>query len=110
MVLLGLGQGAKLDATAFSHRDAVAEFIAAAGRADPAEGEARISAARRYGAAVEPFATGVYVNDLADEGQGGVRRAYRAENLARPAALKSRYDSDNIFHLTQNVPATCRPR
>ncbi len=91
--------------TAFSHRDALIEFVARAGWTDPAEDQARISIARRYGAAIEPYASGVYVNDLADEGQEGVRRAYGAGQLARLATLKDRYDPENIFHLNHNIPA-----
>ena len=90
--------------TAFSHRDALIEFVARAGWTDPAEDQARISIARRYGAAIEPYASGVYVNDLADEGQEGVRRAYGAGQLARLATLKDRYDPENIFHLNHNIP------
>jgi hypothetical protein len=50
--------------TAFGHRDALVEFVAVADWTDPAQDQARMAAARRYGAAVEPFASGVYVNDL----------------------------------------------
>jgi FAD/FMN-containing dehydrogenase len=46
---------------------------------------------------------GAYVNVLGDEGEAGVRRAYPAEMLARLAALKRRYDPDNVFHLNQNI-------
>jgi FAD/FMN-containing dehydrogenase len=94
------------DETAFSHRDALVEFVAVAGWTDPAEDEARMAAARRYGAAVEPFASGVYVNDLTDEGEAGIRRAYSPDKLARLAALKDRHDPDNVFHLNHNI----RPR
>jgi hypothetical protein len=52
---------------------------------------------------VEPFASGVYVNDLTDEGQAGVRRAYGADTLARLVALKDRYDPGNVFHLNHNI-------
>ena len=34
--------------------------------------------ARRDAAAVEPFASGVYINALGHEGQAGVQRAYGA--------------------------------
>ena len=91
------------DETAFSHRDALVEFVAVAGWTDPAEDEARMAAARRYGAAVEPFASGVYVNDLGDEGEAGVQRAYGPDKLARLAALKDRYDPENVFHLNHNI-------
>ena len=98
------------DETAFSHRDALVEFVARAGWTDPAEDQARISIARRYGAAIEPYASGVYVNDLTDEGQEGVRRAYGPGQMARLAALKDRYDPDNIFHLNHNIPAASPQR
>jgi FAD/FMN-containing dehydrogenase len=94
------------DQTAFSHRDALVEFVAVANWTDPAEDLPRVAAARRYAGAVEPFASGVYVNALGDEGQAGVRRAYGAGKLARLAALKDRYDPDNLFHLNHNI----RPR
>ena len=92
--------------TAFSHRDALIEFVARAGWSAPAEDQARISIARRYGAAIEPYASGVYVNDLTDEGQDGVRRAYGSGQMARLTTLKDRYDPDNIFHFNHNVPAS----
>jgi FAD/FMN-containing dehydrogenase len=91
------------DEAAFSHRDALVEFVAVAAWTDPAEDEARMSAARRWAAAIEPFASGVYVNDLADEGEAGVRRAYSPQKLARLATLKQRYDPDNRFHLNHNI-------
>ena len=91
------------DDSAFSHRNILVEFVASAAWTDPAEDDQRITAARRYGAALEPFASGVYVNVLGDEGEAGVRRAYPAAKLARLAALKRRYDPDNLFHLNQNI-------
>jgi FAD/FMN-containing dehydrogenase len=94
--------------TAFGHRDALVEFVAVAGWSDPAQDQARMAAARRYGAVVEPFASGVYVNDLTDEGQTGIRRAYGPDKLARLAVLKDRYDPGNLFHLNHNVRPTVR--
>jgi FAD/FMN-containing dehydrogenase len=94
--------------TAFGHRDALVEFVAVAGWTDPAQDLVRISAARRYGAVVEPFASGVYVNDLTDEGQAGIQRAYGPGTLARLAALKDRYDPGNVFHLNHNIRPTVR--
>jgi FAD/FMN-containing dehydrogenase len=94
------------DETAFSHRDALVEFVAVANWTDPAEDRPRMAAARRYAGAVEPFASGVYVNALGDEGEEGVQRAYSPDKLARLAALKARYDPENVFHLNHNI----RPR
>jgi FAD/FMN-containing dehydrogenase len=89
--------------TAFSHRDAKYEFITSAGWEDPAEDEWRMAAPRRFAAAIMPFASGVYVNGLSDEGAAGVRHAYYAETLARLTAVKDRYDPDNVFHLNHNI-------
>jgi FAD/FMN-containing dehydrogenase len=91
------------DEAAFSHRRALIEFGCATSWVDPEEDGDRTTAARAYGAALEPFASGVYVNALGDEGQDGVRRAYPAAKLARLAELKRRYDPDNAFHLNQNI-------
>jgi FAD/FMN-containing dehydrogenase len=99
------------DETAFGHRDALVEFVAVAAWTDPAQDQPRMAAARRYGAAVEPFASGVYVNDLTDEGQAGIQRAYGSDTLARLAALKDRYDPGNVFHLNHNIrPRKQQPR
>jgi FAD/FMN-containing dehydrogenase len=92
------------DETAFSHRDAAFEFVAAARWTDPAEDDVRIAAARRCAAALDRFASGAYVNVLTDEGAGGVARAYPPHKLARLTALKDAYDPDNVFHLNQNIP------
>jgi FAD/FMN-containing dehydrogenase len=91
------------DDSAFSHRNTLVEFVASTAWTDPAEDDQRITAARRYGAALEPFASGVYVNALGDEGEAGVRRAYPAGKLVQLAALKRRYDPSNLFHLNQNI-------
>lgn len=89
--------------TAFSHRDTMFEFVAAARWSHPAEDELRIPAARRRAAAIDQFATGVYVNTLSDEGTEGVRRAYPPDKLARLTALKDIYDPGNAFHLNHNI-------
>jgi FAD/FMN-containing dehydrogenase len=91
-------------ATAFSHRGTAFEYVAATSWTDPAEDQARMTAARRCAAAITPFAHGAYVNTLSDEGAEGVRRAYPAHKLARLVAVKGAYDPDNAFHLNQNIP------
>jgi FAD/FMN-containing dehydrogenase len=89
--------------SAFSQRDAMFEFVAAARWTDASEDEERIAAARRYAASLEPFASGMYVNAMSDEGATGVARAYPPAKLARLRALKTAYDPDNVFHLNQNI-------
>jgi FAD/FMN-containing dehydrogenase len=91
------------DATAFSHRGALVEFVAAARWEDAAEDEARMAAARRYAATLAPYASGAYVNALGDEGDAGVRRAYPPHKLARLRALKQVWDPDNVFHRNHNI-------
>jgi FAD/FMN-containing dehydrogenase len=89
--------------SAFSQRDATFEFVAAARWSDVAEDEERMSAARRYAASLEPFASGIYVNVMTDEGAAGGARAYSPAKLDRLRALKTAYDPDNVFHLNQNI-------
>jgi FAD/FMN-containing dehydrogenase len=91
------------DDTAFSHRGTAFELGASTGWTDPGEDEVRIGTARSYAATLEPFASGVYVNVLGDEGAAGVRRAYSAGKLARLTAVKDTYDPQNVFHLNQNI-------
>jgi FAD/FMN-containing dehydrogenase len=90
--------------TAYSKRDTAFEFVAASRWDDPAEDDARIEAARRYGRAIEPFASGIYVNAMSDEGIEGVRLAYSPAKLERLVAVKDTYDPDNVFHLNANIP------
>lgn len=53
--------------------------------------------------ALRPFARGVYVNNLEDEGPERIREAYGPayERLAR---VKGRYDPGNLFRMNQNIP------
>jgi FAD/FMN-containing dehydrogenase len=91
------------DATAFSHRHARFEYVAAAKWSDPDEDGLRIGTAWRAAAKLVPFASGAYVNALSDEGAAGVRRAYTEAKRARLTAVKDAYDPDNVFHLNHNI-------
>ncbi|HEV7651293.1 MAG TPA: FAD-binding oxidoreductase [Actinophytocola sp.] len=88
---------------AFGHRGTLFEWGAGTRWTDPAEDGARIAAARHSAAALAPYASGVYVNAVGDEGAAGVRRAYPAAKLAKLTALKDAYDPDNVFHLNANI-------
>ncbi len=98
------------DETAYSHREAAFDFLAISAWEDPAEDDARIADVRRAWSTVAPHAlSGVYVNNLGDEGADRVRAAYGAEKYARLQAIKHRYDPENVFHRNANiVPATHR--
>jgi FAD/FMN-containing dehydrogenase len=91
------------DDSAFSHRDALVEFFAGQAWTDPAEDAERMASARAFGAALAPFASGVYVNALFEGGPAEITRAYGESKLARLAALKRRWDPENVFHLNQNI-------
>jgi len=97
-----IGEVANED-SAFSHRAALVEFFGGQTWTDPAEDEARMAAAQAFGAALAPYASGAYVNALFEEGEAGLRRAYGEAKLTRLAAMKRRYDPENVFHLNQNI-------
>lgn len=94
------------DDCAFSHRDTFVEYVCSSRWTDQAEDDGRIEAARRCAGAIDPFASGVYVNVLIDEGSRGVRRAYPEQKLTRLTELKDRWDPDNVFHLNHNIVPT----
>ena len=96
------------EATAFSQRGTAFEYVCATRWTDPAEDAARMAAARICAGRLDPFASGVYVNVLTDEGEAGVRRAYPADKLAPLTALKDAVDPDNVFHLNQNIRPSAR--
>ena len=90
-------------ATAYVNRDALYDSFPIAIWQSPEDDAANIAWARTLWAELRSFATGgVYVNTLGEEGEDRVRAAYGG-NYARLAALKAKYDPDNVFRLNQNV-------
>ena len=96
------------DAAAFGHRDAVFDFTILTVWQDPAEDGEHIAWAREFHAALQPHATGVYVNNLGVEGADRVRAAYAPATFSRLVALKDRYDPENVFRLNQNIAPSRR--
>jgi FAD/FMN-containing dehydrogenase len=95
------------DATAFGQRDA--RFNASALAIwEPSEApERHIAWARTYAGAVEPAATGGYINYLtADASADEVAAAYGRKRFERLVALKDRYDPTNMFRFNQNIEPT----
>jgi FAD/FMN-containing dehydrogenase len=88
---------------AFGHRDAAFDFTILTVWRDAAADGAQIASARDFHAAMQPYATGVYVNNLGVEGADRVRAAYAPATWARLVALKDRHDPENVFRLNQNI-------
>jgi FAD/FMN-containing dehydrogenase len=94
---------APADQSAYANRDAAFDAFPVSIWSDPALDEANVAWASATYEAVRPFGTnGVYVNNLGDEGEERVRAAYGA-NYGRLAALKRKFDPDNLFRANQNV-------
>lgn len=91
------------DATAFPHRRSQCELLILAQWADPADTERNVGWTRAFFNAMQPFAaSGVYVNDLGEEGESRVRAAY-GTNYDRLSAVKAKYDPANLFRSNQNI-------
>jgi FAD/FMN-containing dehydrogenase len=52
---------------------------------------------------MQPYASGVYVNFLGEEGEERIKAAYAPATYERLAALKRRYDPTNLFRHNQNI-------
>ena len=102
-VLGGAMSRVPADATAFAHRDKQA-LVMVTNFGPLADAEPARVRTEQIWQALRPYASGVYVNFLGDEGERRVREAYPPATYARLAALKKRYDPTNLFHLNQNIP------
>jgi FAD/FMN-containing dehydrogenase len=92
-----------IDTAAFGHRHAGFDFAILTAWEDRAEDAEHITWAREFAAAMQPYATGVYVNNLGVEGADRIRAAYAPATYERLVALKDVYDPHNVFRLNQNV-------
>ena len=91
------------DATAYAHRGRRVMVAIGAVYEDAEESPVHEAWINVFEAAFERDA-GVYVNFLGDEGEARVREAYPGPTWDRLAAVKRRYDPDNLFRLNQNIP------
>jgi FAD/FMN-containing dehydrogenase len=92
--------------TAFSYRDAVWSQVIVGVDPDPANREKITEWARSYHDALHPYsAGGAYLNFMMEEGDDRIRAAYRG-NYERLAAIKTKYDPDNVFCVNQNIRPT----
>jgi FAD/FMN-containing dehydrogenase len=94
------------NATAFAHRNKQALVMIANSGPDSTDAADRHARTERVWQVLRPYADGVYVNFLAEEGEQRVHDAYPPATYARLVALKNRYDPTNLFHLNQNIRPT----
>ncbi|MGY1602580.1 FAD-binding oxidoreductase [Geodermatophilus sp. SYSU D00815] len=105
----GAPQEVASDATAFGHRDARYVANIAGMWPDPTQNERNTAWVRDYFAAIAPHSKpGGYTNFASGDEQDRAAENYGA-NYTRLAALKRRYDPDNLFHLNQNIPPLAVP-
>ena len=94
--------------TAFQYRDEHYDFLILSQWADPSDSEENIRWTRGLFEAMQPFfQTGVYVNNLGEEGEDRVKEAY-GQHYERLVALKDNYDPTNLFRLNQNIKPTAQ--
>jgi FAD/FMN-containing dehydrogenase len=93
----------KPDATAYPQRQSHFIMNVHTRWREAAQDEACIGWARKLATATAPHATGsVYVNFMPEDETDRVKLAY-GRNHPRLAAIKRRYDPDNLFRLNQNI-------
>jgi FAD/FMN-containing dehydrogenase len=92
------------NATAYAHRERRVMVALGAVYERAEESPVHEAWVTEFVAALRQGDPGVYVNFLGDEGGTRVREAYPGPTWDRLAAVKRRYDPDNLFRLNQNVP------
>jgi FAD/FMN-containing dehydrogenase len=93
--------------TAFSHRDALYDFLMLSGWEDPSQAAQNIEWTRAVYDSLQPsLHSGIYVNGLSGDSADQTTSAFRSETYERLVALKSKYDPTNFFQLNPNI----RPR
>ena len=89
--------------TAFDYRDSKWASVIVGVDRDPANRELITNWCKSYWEALHPHsAGGAYVNFMMDEGQERVQATYR-DQYPRLAAVKQKYDPDNLFRVNQNI-------
>ncbi len=103
-VLGGAAARVPNEATAYAHRDAPIMTSVVAFYTSPEDRIVRDRWAAEFAAALRPRPKAAYVNFTGNEGQSRVRDAYPGATWDRLAAVKRRFDPDNLFRLNQNIP------
>jgi FAD/FMN-containing dehydrogenase len=93
------------NATAFAHRAASHNMFCTVTWPLEADAASHLQWLRSYWATLDPYTSGFYMNDIADEGQQVVNRNYGV-NYERLVQVKNQYDPTNLFRLNANVVPT----
>jgi len=91
------------DATAFAHRDKALMLTLINAWDDAAEAPRHVAWTEAFWRDIQPRTSGAYVNFLEDEGRDRIREAYPMLTRQRLAAIKGRYDPENLFRGNQNI-------
>ena len=100
------------DSTAFSGRRVPCYGVFILGLSEDAAGfPAEREWARSLWSALQPHAMGLgsYINGEAEHPEDRLRSSWGEAKYARLAAIKHRYDPDNLFHRNANVPPVPQP-
>ena len=88
---------------AFAHRSAPFILNIHTRWRQAADDEKCLGWAKAFHDGTQPFAKGVYVNFLSQEGEDRVKAAYTPEIWHRLVAVKKTWDPTNLFRMNQNI-------
>jgi len=91
------------NATAYAHRSSRIMVNVAAFYEGDEDRSRKAEWVKRFSDALYQGDDAAYVNFVGDEGEIRTHAAYPGATWDRLAAIKGRYDPDNLFHLNQNV-------
>jgi hypothetical protein len=102
----GVASKVRPDATPWGYRDARFAEVIVGVDPDPGNKDTLVKWARDYWNAVHPHnLPGAYVNFMmADEGDDRIKATY-GKNYKKIAAIKKKYDKNNLFRVNQNIKA-----
>jgi FAD/FMN-containing dehydrogenase len=102
-VLGGAMSRVPADATAYAHRAGRIMVNVAAFYEGEDDRVRKAEWVKRFSDALYQGDDAAYVNFVGDEGEARIHAAYPGATWDRLAAVKARYDPDNLFHMNQNV-------
>jgi FAD/FMN-containing dehydrogenase len=90
-------------ATAFPHRNSLADLMAAISWPAGADSSEHMEWLRAEWARIEPYTAGAYSNDHVVGTPAAAAALAYGDNLPRLQALKARFDPGNLFRLNTNI-------